>query len=58
MLTELLESGPRSGERIDLGEFEALLSTYYDLREWDAQGRPTRALLERLDLVDEKTPVG
>ncbi|UPV75385.1 aldehyde ferredoxin oxidoreductase [Halorussus limi] len=60
-LTEPLEGGPNEGEAIDSVEFEALLSAYYDRRGWDERGRPTRGLLERLDLldaVDDETPVG
>ncbi|WP_435176798.1 aldehyde ferredoxin oxidoreductase family protein [Halorussus sp. AFM4] len=60
-LTDPLENGPRAGEAIDPEAFDALLSTYYDRREWDVRGRPTRDLLARLDLldaVDDETPVG
>lgn len=41
--------------------FERMLDRYYERREWDRHGRPSRRLLERLDLidvVDEWTPVG
>jgi aldehyde:ferredoxin oxidoreductase len=47
-------------EGVDPATFDDLLSTYYRGREWDAAGRPTRALLDRLDLldlVDDATPV-
>jgi aldehyde:ferredoxin oxidoreductase len=47
-------------EGVDPATFDDLLSTYYRVREWDAEGRPTRALLDRLDLldlVDDATPV-
>lgn len=47
-------------EGVDPATFDDLLSTYYRVREWDTEGRPTRALLERLDLaalVDDATPV-
>jgi aldehyde:ferredoxin oxidoreductase len=61
-LTEPLDGGgPNDGERIDAAAFDDLLSTYYDVREWDRRGRPTRELLARLDLldpVDDQTPVG
>lgn len=46
---------------IDQTAFERALDRYYEIREWDRQGRPSRRLLERLDLddvVDDKTPVG
>ncbi|WP_380678585.1 aldehyde ferredoxin oxidoreductase family protein [Salinigranum sp. GCM10025319] len=39
-------------EGIDPATFDDLLSTYYRVREWDDEGRPTRALLDRLDLLD------
>ena len=39
-------------EGIDPATFGDLLSTYYRVREWDDEGRPTRALLDRLDLLD------
>jgi aldehyde:ferredoxin oxidoreductase len=60
-LTEPLQGGPNEGAAIDRDEFDALLSTYYDLRGWDERGRPTEKLLDELDLrdaVDEETPVG
>ena len=47
-------------EGADPTAFEDLLSAYYDIRGWNAEGRPTRALLDRLDLadvVDDATPV-
>ncbi|ARS89566.1 aldehyde ferredoxin oxidoreductase family protein [Natrarchaeobaculum aegyptiacum] len=37
---------------IDAAVFESVLEHYYDARDWDREGRPTRDLLERLDLVD------
>jgi aldehyde:ferredoxin oxidoreductase len=61
MLTEPLRGGPNDGARLDPEEFEWLLSVYYERREWDDEGRPTRSLLERLGLdsvVDDETPVG
>jgi aldehyde:ferredoxin oxidoreductase len=44
---------PLAGEEagIDRGSFDRLLETYYALRGWDREGRPTAALLERLDLT-------
>ncbi|MFT4932711.1 MAG: aldehyde:ferredoxin oxidoreductase [Natronomonas sp.] len=50
------EDGEFSRER-----FEATLDEYYAVRGWSAEGVPTRATLERLDLletVDAATPVG
>jgi len=40
--------------------FEAMLDAYYAIRGWDDKGRPTRATLDRLellDVVDDETPV-
>ena len=44
----------------ELRDFEAMLDRYYQLRGWDADGRPTAATLERLGLrfdvgADSKT---
>ncbi len=50
MLAEPLHGGPNDGARLDPDEFEHLLSIYYEQRGWDQDGRPTRALLERLEL--------
>jgi aldehyde:ferredoxin oxidoreductase len=33
-------------------DFDAMLDRYYRLRGWDRDGRPTRAVLQRLDLLD------
>lgn len=41
--------------------FERARRRYYEIRDWDRAGRPSRRLLERLDiagLVDSDTPVG
>ncbi len=46
---------------IDCQWFNRARQRYYELREWDRAGRPSRRLLERLDLdgfVDEETPIG
>lgn len=46
---------------IDPAWFDRARRRYYELREWDRHGRPSRRLLERLDLaavVDDRTPVG
>ncbi|WP_049970671.1 aldehyde ferredoxin oxidoreductase family protein [Haladaptatus cibarius] len=51
----------RDGERLEDESFARLLSAYYERREWDEQGRPTQALLSRLELdnvVDQQTPIG
>ncbi|AQL43261.1 aldehyde ferredoxin oxidoreductase [Halorientalis sp. IM1011] len=45
---------------IEPATFERMLDAYYELRGWDADGRPTIETLARLDLldvVDDETPV-
>jgi aldehyde:ferredoxin oxidoreductase len=44
-----LATGPDS---LDESRFEAMLDAYYRRRGWGADGRPTRATLDRLDLTD------
>ena len=59
-LTSPIDDGPAAGESIDPGEFDRMLEAYYAMREWGENGRPTRACLERLhllDVVDEATPL-
>jgi aldehyde:ferredoxin oxidoreductase len=34
-------------------KFDAMLDRYYQLRGWDADGRPTNATLARLGLREE-----
>ncbi|MWG34049.1 aldehyde ferredoxin oxidoreductase family protein [Halomarina oriensis] len=52
---------PADGDRALSGtDFERLLSTYYAVRGWGPEGRPTAATLERLDLTgvaDASTPL-
>ena len=49
-LKEPIPSGPTKGRVLDL---EPMLDEYYKARGWDAEtGRPTRAGLERLGLID------
>jgi aldehyde:ferredoxin oxidoreductase len=60
MFTEPLSKGPSDGKALNSGEFEAMLEQYYAERGWSEKGRPTWALLERLDLVDTvdgETPI-
>ncbi|MDR5674583.1 Aldehyde:ferredoxin oxidoreductase [Halalkaliarchaeum sp. AArc-CO] len=59
-LTSPIDDGPAAGESIDPEEFDRMLEAYYAMREWGENGRPTRACLDRLDLldvVDEATPL-
>lgn len=58
--TRPLEAGPHEGAVIDEGSFNQLLQQYYAAREWGSDGRPTRDLIERLDmteLVDGEVPL-
>jgi aldehyde:ferredoxin oxidoreductase len=48
-LSEPLEQGESKGQVV---EQAALLEQYYKVRGWDAEGRPTRRLLEELGLQD------
>ncbi len=62
VLTEPVGSGKGEGDSeegaaIDPTTFEHLLEQYYAAREWDRRGRPTEALLERLQLTDVATDV-
>ncbi|WP_144905366.1 aldehyde ferredoxin oxidoreductase family protein [Halobellus captivus] len=55
-----LAGGPAAGQTIDTGWFDGLRRRYYAARGWNADGIPTRGLLDRLDLgdvVDDDTPV-
>jgi aldehyde:ferredoxin oxidoreductase len=55
------EAGDGGGDGLDPASFETLLDAYYAHRDWDAEGRPTARLLDRLglsDLPDAATPVG
>jgi aldehyde:ferredoxin oxidoreductase len=47
-LTEPRPSGQAAGVVPDL---DRMLSFYYELRGWDAEGRPTQATLQRLELL-------
>lgn len=46
--TQPLADGPCKGETVDVSE---LVQTYYKVRGWTADGKPTRELLEKLDLA-------
>jgi len=59
-LEDSLDSGPNAGQAVDAERFEATLDEYYRRREWGPDGRPSRALVDRLGLtsaVDETTPL-
>jgi aldehyde:ferredoxin oxidoreductase len=56
-----LPDGPAAGRTVDRGAFEDMLDAYYAARGWSVDGRPTDALVDRLDLaavVDAETPLG
>jgi len=55
------ETGRSPETQLDADLFEEMLGAYYATRGWDDRGYPTRATLDRLDLlgvVDGATPVG
>lgn len=45
--------GPITGKVLEIDKYDRLLQHYYDQRGYDHRGIPTRATLERLDLVKE-----
>lgn len=52
LLEEPISTGPAKGERLDEGQFEMMLSRYYELRGWDpASGHPTKEKLLELGLA-------
>ena len=48
---EPLHNGKLEGVAIDKGEFEQMLSLYYDMAGWDENGVPTEGKLAELDLL-------
>ena len=48
---EGLQNGKLEGVSIDKGEFEQMLSLYYDMAGWDEGGMPTAGKLAELDLL-------
>ena len=51
IIKEPLPDGPNKGKIIGQEAFDRMISQYYALRGWDAEGRPTPATLERLGVV-------
>lgn len=45
-----LTRGPYAGRKLDFEKFNAMLSTYYELRGWDERGVPRRETLTKLKL--------
>ncbi|MEW5747350.1 MAG: aldehyde ferredoxin oxidoreductase family protein [Candidatus Thermoplasmatota archaeon] len=52
MTSEPLTTGKTAGKSVPKGSFERMLSEYYDLWGWDAEGRPTKATLQEAGLAD------
>jgi len=50
-LHEPLPEGPLAGQAIDREELEEALTLYYELMDWDGQGRPAGAKLIDLGLT-------
>ena len=50
VMHEPIPDGPAAGMYCPPEELDAMLEEYYDFRGWDADGRPTKDTLDRLDL--------
>jgi len=50
LLSETLPSGPAEGIKLGKKEFNRMLDEYYEIRGWDAEGRPKREKLEEVGL--------
>ncbi len=48
--SEPLPDGPRQGATVEVGE---MVRTYYKIRGWSEDGKPTREVLDRLDIAAE-----
>ena len=48
--SEPLPDGPRQGATVEVGE---MVQTYYKIRGWTEDGKPTREVLDRLDIAAE-----
>ncbi|MCH8908737.1 MAG: aldehyde ferredoxin oxidoreductase, partial [Candidatus Heimdallarchaeota archaeon] len=46
-------AGPHTGKHLDVNQYDGLLDHYYELREWDDRGIPTRSLMDKLGLSQE-----
>jgi len=49
-MTEALPTGMAKGSVLTREMYDVMLDEYYDLRDWDSEGRPTAAGIERLGL--------
>ena len=54
-INEPIPNGPAQGEKVGL---QRLLKDYYKEMKWDSEGRPTKKLLDYLELDDILTEVG
>jgi aldehyde:ferredoxin oxidoreductase len=52
MTSEPLPTGKTAGKSVPRESFERMLSEYYGLWGWDADGRPTKATLQEAGLAD------
>jgi len=50
VMHEPIPDGPAEGMYCPPEELDAMLTEYYAFRDWDDEGKPTDAVLERLDL--------
>lgn len=53
-ISEPVPNGPAQGEKVDL---QRLLGDYYKEMKWDSKGRPTKKLLDDLELDDILTEI-
>jgi aldehyde:ferredoxin oxidoreductase len=54
VMNEPISEGPSKGHMVTEEELQTMLDDYYDVRGWDADGRPTEAKLEDLGIGDQK----
>ncbi|WP_137288402.1 aldehyde ferredoxin oxidoreductase family protein [Natronorubrum halophilum] len=52
VMTEPIPEGPSEGMYCPPAELDAMLTEYYAFRQWDDEGKPTDAVLERLDIAE------
>jgi len=51
-MNEPIPDGPAEGMYCPPDELDSMLTEYYTFRDWDDQGKPTDAVLERLDITE------
>jgi aldehyde:ferredoxin oxidoreductase len=51
---EVLEDGPQKGQRIKPEDLDLMLKKYYGIRNWNAEGQPTKECLNHFDLRDDQ----